>query len=129
MNTYPDLGRLLLRLNLGFLLILHGIYKLMHGVSGIEGMLANAGLPAFFAYGVFIGEIVAPIMLILGVKTRIAALIVLINMIVAILLVHTGQFSMLDNTGAWRLETQSFFFFNALIIALLGAGKYSIDKN
>lgn len=129
MNTYPDLGRLLLRLNLGCLLLLHGIYKLMHGVSGIEGMLTRSGLPAFIAYGVFVGEIIAPIMLILGVKTRIAALFALINMIVAILLVHTGQFGMLDNTGAWRLETQSFFFINALVIILLGAGKYSIDKN
>lgn len=129
MNTYPDFGRLILRLNLGFLIILHGIHKLIYGIGGIEGMVSHAGLPAFFAYGVFIGEIVAPIMLILGVKTRIAALIVLINMIVAILLVHTGQFGMLDNTGGWRLETQSFYFFNALVIFLLGAGKYSIDKN
>lgn len=129
MTTYPDLGRLLLRLNLGFLTLLHGIHKLIYGIGGIQGMVSNAGLPSFFAYGVFIGEIIAPIMLILGVKTRIAALIVLVNMIVAILLVHMGQFGMLDNTGAWRLETQSFFFFNALVIFLLGAGKYSIDKN
>lgn len=129
MGTYPDLGRLILRLNLGILLLMHGIHKLFYGVDGIANMLSNVGLPGFLAYAALIGEVIAPILLIIGVKTRIAAVLIMINMIVAILLVHLGHFGLLDKSGAWRLETQSFFFVSALVVFLLGAGKYSIDRN
>jgi len=68
--TYPlqsdDAGKLVLRLTLGILILLHGIAKLMDpgGLAGISGMLAAKGLPAFIAYGVYIGEVVAPAMII-----------------------------------------------------------------
>ena len=46
-----DAGKLVLRLAVGVLMLLHGIHKLLHGVDGIAGMLAGMGLPAFLAYG------------------------------------------------------------------------------
>ena len=51
-----DLGKLILRLTLGLLLLLHGIAKLESGVGWISGSLQGYGLQGFLAYGVFIGE-------------------------------------------------------------------------
>jgi putative oxidoreductase len=79
-----------------------------------------------FGYGVYIGEVVAPLLILVGLFTRPAALIVAINMIVAVLLAHTSQFFTLNETGGWALELQGMFFFAAVTVALLGAGRYSI---
>ncbi|HBM08808.1 MAG TPA: GntR family transcriptional regulator, partial [Pseudomonas sp.] len=83
-----DLGKLVLRVSVGVLILLHGIFKLQNGVDGIAGMLGNNGLPAFLAYGVYIGEVVGPALVILGVFTRIGALLIAGNMLVAFLLAH-----------------------------------------
>jgi putative oxidoreductase len=47
-------------------------------------------------------------------------------MIVAVALAHGSQFFTLSKTGGWALELQGFYFFIALAIALLGAGRYSL---
>lgn len=119
-------ARLLLRVVLGVLLLFHGVYKILHGVGPITGMVTQAGLPPFVAYGVFLGEVVAPVLLILGVWTRAAALVVLGNMLFALGLVHTADFLKLAKTGGWALELQAFYFFVALAVMLLGAGRYSM---
>jgi putative oxidoreductase len=121
-----DLGRLVLRLSLGMLTLLHGIAKLESGVGFITGMLAKAGLPAQLAYLVYVGEIVAPLLLIVGVFTRPAALIVVVNMVVAIVLVHSAELFKIGGQGGWALELQGFFLFTALAVALLGAGRFSV---
>ena len=54
-----DLGKLLLRLAVGGLMLFHGLHKLFGGVGFISGMLVEKGLPGFIAYGVFVGEGVA----------------------------------------------------------------------
>lgn len=46
-------------------MLFHGIAKLLHGLEGIKGMLASKGLPAFFAYGAYVGEIIAPLLIII----------------------------------------------------------------
>lgn len=125
-TTMDDSGKLVLRLAIGILVLLHGLSKLMNGISFIEGMMTARGLPAFFAYAVYIGEVIAPILLIIGLYTRPAALIVAINMIVAIVLVHTGQMFAMTQTGGWALELQGMFLFGAIAVALLGAGRYSV---
>src|SRR5689334_6284904 len=86
-----DLGRLVLRVTLGVLILFHGVAKLQGGLGVVTGMVAKTGLPAEFGYAVLAGELVAPILLIVGAWTRAAALLVVINMIVAVLLVHTSQ--------------------------------------
>jgi putative oxidoreductase len=78
-----DAGKLLLRVTIGVLVLLHGIFKLSAGVGFIGGMLAKAGLPGGLAYLVYVGEIVAPLLLIAGFWTRAAAGVIVINMIVA----------------------------------------------
>ena len=89
-------------------------------------MLAKAGLPAALGYLVYVGEVIAPLMILAGIFTRPAALVVAINMIVAVLLVHTSQFFTLNKTGGWALELQGMYFFAAVAVALLGAGRYSL---
>ncbi|WP_148860998.1 DoxX family protein [Marinobacter fonticola] len=123
-----DLGKLIVRLTLGGLLLFHGIAKLFHGVGFIESQLVSHGLPAVLAYGVFIGELLAPLMIVLGYQTRIGALIVVINMIVAIVLVHTHELMQLSQSGGWALELQGFFLFIALALVFLGPGRYKLHS-
>ena len=121
-----DTGKLVLRAALSILLLFHGVSKLVGGVGFIAGVLAKAGLPPTIGYLVYIGEVVAPLLMLFGIYTRLAALVVAINMIVAVLLVHTGQFFTMSETGGWALELQAFYFASALAVALLGAGRYSV---
>lgn len=126
MNNLSDAGRLVLRLILGLLLLLHGISKLKNGVGFIGPMLAQHGLPEQGAYLAYIGEVLAPILLILGLWTRVGGLIVVVNMLFAFGLVHVGQLGELSKSGGWALELQAFYLFTGLSVALLGAGRFSI---
>ena len=124
-TTSEDSGKLLLRLAVGLLMLLHGIAKMTHGVDAIEGMLAQHGLPAALAYGAYVGEVVAPLFVIVGLFTRPAALIIAVNMLFAIGLAHADQIFQLGKQGGWALELQGLYLFGALAIALLGAGRIS----
>jgi putative oxidoreductase len=121
-----DTGKLILRLALGILMLLHGIAKIKGGVGFAASMLTSHGLPGVLAYLVYVGEIVAPVLLIIGLYTRPAAWIVVINMLVAIWLVHMKQIGMLNKQGGWELELQGLFLFSAMAVAFLGAGRFSI---
>jgi len=123
-----DVGKLILRLALGVMILLHGIFKLQHGVGGIAGMLQGAGLPGFLAYGVFIGEVVAPIMIIIGYHTRVGAALIVGNMLVALFLAHMGQLFSLTSQGGWALELQGFYLFTAAALFFLGAGRYAMKN-
>ncbi|MAA66006.1 MAG: GntR family transcriptional regulator [Alteromonadaceae bacterium] len=123
-----DLGKLIVRLTLGGLLLFHGISKLFNGIGFIESQLVSHGLPAVLAYGVYIGEVIAPLMLILGYQTKIGALIVVVNMVVAIALVHANQLMSLSGNGGWALELQGFFLFIALAAVFLGPGRYKLHS-
>ncbi len=123
-----DLGKLILRLMLGVLMLFHGYAKIVKGVSGIEGLLHSASLPGWIAYGVYIGEVIAPIMLILGFYARIGGLIVIVSMIFAVALAHSHQVFDLSRTGGWALELQGFFLLTGLVITLIGPGRFSINK-
>ena len=103
-----DLGKLILRLCLGGLLILHGIAKLKTGVAWMGGSLASAGLPPLLAYGVYVGELVAPVLIIIGLWARVGALLVMVNMLFALALVHTADFFALGGSGGWRMSMLAF---------------------
>lgn len=124
-----DIGKLVLRLTLGILMLLHGIAKLRHGVSGIEGMVTSHGLPGFLAYGVFVGEVIAPLLVIAGFYARIGGLIIAVNMVVAIALAHSSQLFDIGKQGGWELELQGFFLFTAVAVALIGPGKPAVNKH
>lgn len=122
-----DVGKLILRLTLGALILFHGVAKLMGGVGGLSGMVTAAGLPAFVTYGVYIGEVVAPILVLLGWYSRIGAAVIAINMLFAVALAHRAQILTIGDTGGWALELQGMFFFTAVVIALIGPGRFSVN--
>jgi putative oxidoreductase len=123
-----DTGKLILRITTAGLILFHGISKIMHGVAFMGGALAQFHLPAFIAYGVYVGEVVAPLFIIIGLWTRVAALVVVFNMVMAIVLeAHRNAF-VIQRTGAWGLETEAFYLLTALVIFFIGAGRYSITQ-
>jgi putative oxidoreductase len=121
-----DIGKLVLRVSVGVLILLHGIFKLQNGIGGIAGMLSGHGLPAFLAYGVYLGEVVGPVLVTVGLFTRIGALLIVGNMLVAFGLAHMQELFSLGQMGGWALELQGMFLFGSVAIALLGAGRYSV---
>jgi putative oxidoreductase len=123
-----DVGKLILRVTLGWLMLMHGIHKLIHGISGIEGMVAGASLPGFLAYGVYVGEVLAPVLVILGFHARIGAALIAVNMVVAIALAHPAELFDLTRHGGWALELQGFFLFTAVAVAFMGPGRISINR-
>src|SRR5436190_396409 len=100
-----DIAKLVLRLTIGGLMLFHGISKVVHGIAPIKDMIHASGLPSIVAYGVYMGEVVAPILIILGVLTRPAALVFSFNMVVAVLMAHRAQvFTLEPMGGGYALE-------------------------
>ena len=122
-------GILVLRLSIGVLIILHGISKLMHGAGFIEQTVEAAGLPSFIAYGVYVGEVIAPLFIIAGFGTLIAAAIFAFNCFVAAMLVHSTQIFQLDPaSGGWAIELLGLYFFGAVALIFTGGGKYALSN-
>ncbi len=122
-----DVGKLILRLALGICVLLHGVAKITGGVSGISGMLNGAGLPGVLAYGVYIGEVIAPLLVILGFYSRIGAWIIVINMILALALAHMSELFSLSSSGGWAIELQVMFLFSSVALALIGPGRFAVN--
>jgi putative oxidoreductase len=121
-----DAGKLVLRLTVGGLMLFHGIHKIEHGVGWMAAPLEARGLPGFLAYGAYLGEIVAPLLMMVGFLTRPAALAVAGTMVMAVFLVLSNQLFSLTEHGGWALELNAFFFFGSVAVALLGPGKWSL---
>lgn len=122
-----DIGRLILRLTVASLMLLHGIGKLRHGIGGIASSVSGHSLPHFVAYGVYVGEVIAPLFVLAGIYTRPAAAIIAVDMLFAIWLKHTGELFHLGSAGGYALELQLLYFAGAVAIALFGAGRYAIN--
>ncbi len=124
-----NLGKLLVRIAVGGLILFHGIFKLTHGIGFIEVMLAGRGWPGFIAYGVYLGEILAPILIIVGFKTRVAALVVAIDMVAAIWLAHANSILVIKEAGgAWAIELEAFYLLASLALFFMGGGQYSVTR-
>jgi len=107
-----------LAFSLGVLLLFHGVDKIMNGTAFIEKMLTNANIPyaKYITYGVFIGEVLAPILLIIGRYVKIAGGIIAFNMLVAIFLVHRDTIFTLSEHGGWSIELQLLYFIAGLTL-------------
>lgn len=128
MKKNTDTGLLILRLVIGVLMLLHGFGKLGGGLEFIKGMLSQKGLPSFIAYGVIVGEVIAPIAIIIGYRTRIAASIYAINCLAAILLVHAQDIFKMGEHGGWAIELLGLYLFGSLVLFFSGGGKYALSK-
>jgi putative oxidoreductase len=123
-----DLGKLILRVLVGILLLFHGIDKLQHGYGFVEQMLRNARFPGFFSHLILVGEILAPFFMILGLYTRQAALIQMFVMLMAIFLVHTKELFSVSAHGGYALELQAFYLFGSLAVFFFGAGRFKVAR-
>lgn len=126
-----DTGKLILRLTVGSLMLFHGIAKIMHpgALDFISAMLAGFGLPVILAYGVYVGEVIAPLMVITGYKARIGGLLIAVNMLFALVLAHTGDFFSLSEHGGWMVELQVFYLLSAIAVIFLGSGRQAIKPD
>lgn len=129
MKKNIDLGMLISRIAIGFPMSVYGINKLIHGVGFIEEMMIMHGLPSFFAYGVFAGEIIAPIMLIIGFRARLAGLIFAANCFTATILAQTSNIFKLNDFGGWALELLFIYLIIGLSFFFSGAGKYAVSAH
>ncbi|MFV0345086.1 MAG: DoxX family protein [Bacteroidales bacterium] len=123
-----NIGLLLLRVSVGVMMLLHGIAKLIHGVGFIEGMLTGMGMPAFFAWGVYVGEVVAPLMLIVGYRTRIGGAVMAFNCLVAIMMAHSSNLFAMGEHGGLANELIFLYFFISLALLFTGGGKYAVSS-
>ncbi|MFT7860151.1 MAG: DoxX family protein [Sulfurimonas sp.] len=127
MLLQPDLAKLLLRVSLGILILFHGIHKVIHGISGIKSMMDASIFPGFFAYGVFVGELIAPIFIILGLYARVAAGVLAFNMFMAIYLAY-GFSLTLSKHGGLTWELPFVYLLMSILVILLGSGKYGVNS-
>jgi putative oxidoreductase len=136
MATDNDLGTTILRLVLGVIFFAHGSQKMLgwfggYGFTGTMGFFTGTmHIPAVFAFLAIAAEFFGGIGLIFGLFTRVAALGVLCNMIVAIAMVHSRFGFWMNWTGTQKGEG---FEYHLLLIAasvllmIRGAGAASVD--
>ena len=127
-SVNEDIGKLILRITIGGLLIFHGIKKAVDGHDFVKKVLTEKGLPEYLWLGVPIGEIIAPLLLIFGMFTRSATLIIAFTMIMTIYLAFGIAGFELNQYGAFKVELNLFYLFTAVSLYFLGAGKYSLSE-
>nr|WP_298998951.1 DoxX family protein [uncultured Allomuricauda sp.] len=121
-NLLVHLGLALLRILPSAMMLTHGFPKLQKLLSGnmeFPNPLGIGSAPSLFLC--VVGEFLCPVLLIIGFKTRWAAIPAAITMAVAAFIVHGS-----DPFG--RKELALLYFTIFVVVFLLGPGKYSIDK-
>lgn len=118
-----DLGLLLLRISTGGLMLFHGVSKLIHGISFL---VENMGA---FGYAVYIGEVLAPLLILIGFRTRIATVLLAVTCLVAVATAHSQEIFKISEHGGYALELLGLYFFGALALFFTGAGKYAASKS
>lgn len=123
-----QLGKLVLRLGLGGLILFHGVHKLLTGLDPVKAMLTSHGLPDALAFGAYVGEIVAPVLIILGLFTRIGGALIALEVLALVLLGGAPQVLTISPDGAYGLEIEALYFVGALTVMLVGAGRISLGR-
>ena len=122
LNALQPVGLLLLRLALGIIFIWHGYPKLTHP-NAMHGIFVQHGLPGYFVAVAGVLEVFGGGLLILGFLTRIAALLLAIEMAVAIWKVHSAGGYLAVHNYEFPLALAAACF----AIATVGAGPASVD--
>lgn len=122
----PDAAKLLLRATLGGLTLFHGVDKLLNGTVGVRADLAGAGIPTILGYGVYVGEVIAPLLVLIGLFTRPAALTIAGSIAFATLAAHPHHYVSVTPLGGFAAEAYVFYALVGIAIALLGAGRYAV---
>ena len=119
-------GRLVLRLGVGGLMLLHGSHKLFAGLDGVKSMLVEHKLPVVLSYAVYFGEIAGPILVILGLFARFGAFLIAAEVAALVVLTGLAEALKLAPGGGYALEVQALYLAGALAILFLGPGKLSV---
>ena len=120
-STY-HIGLFLLRFTFSAMMLSHGIPKLLNLIQGTLMKSDPIGIGVLVTTVlVVIAEAICPLLIIIGYKTRLASIPVIITMGVAAFIVHGA-----DPIGV--KEKALLFLFAFVAIALLGAGKHSVDR-
>lgn len=127
MNTKQHLGLLLFRFSIAFTMLIYGITKLIYGIDGIFTILQQKGLPEVLGYGVYVGEIVAPILIIIGYRTKLAGLIFAFNCIVATILDQLPNIFKLNEYGGWAVQLLFIYIIFGIALYFTGGGKYAVS--
>src|SRR5262245_65076614 len=91
LSSFQPLGLLGLRIALGLVFFTHGYPKLTRSATAMQSMFVQHGLPAQLVYVAGVLETFGGVLLILGLFSRPAALLLAIEMGVAIVKVHNGH--------------------------------------
>ena len=126
--TKNDVGLLILRIGIGLLMLFHGIDKISD-ISFIKMILSEKNIPEIFAYGVYVGEILAPIFLIIGYRVKIAAYVFISNCLSAVLLVFPDEIFSLNETGGWGIELLGLYMLGAITLVFTGGGNIALFNN
>ena len=122
LNALQPVGLLILRVALGIIFMSHGYPKLAH-VGAMHGMFTQHGLPGYFAEMAGILELFGGALLVLGLFTRAAALLLTLEMAVAIWKVHSGGGLLAVHNYEFPLALLAGCF----ALATVGAGRVSAD--
>ena len=123
LSSLQPLGLLLVRVALGIIFIFHGYPKLLHQGAGMQGFFVQHELPGYFVYLSGVLEVFGGTLLVLGLFTRGAALLLAIEMGVAIWKVHSVG-------GIYAVHNYEFalaVMAGSLALATVGAGLVSLD--
>jgi putative oxidoreductase len=123
LNSLQPVGLLVLRVVLGLIFFSHGYPKVAHSAPGMQAFFVEHGLPGYFVYISGVLEVFGAVLLALGVFTRGAALLLAIEMGVAIWKVHSsgGYFAVHNYEFPLAMLAGSF------ALATIGAGLLSLD--
>ena len=122
MTRFYDSALALLRIVFSLLMMTHGWSKLERILDGNLNFGDPLGLGSTLSlYLVTFAELVAPIFIIVGFKTRIMALITSFAMAVAAFIAHGAD-------PLAKKEMALLYLVGFLSVALMGAGRYSIDQ-
>ena len=123
LNSLQPLGLVVLRVVLGLIFLSHGYPKLAHAGAGMQGFFVQHGLPGYFVYVSGVLEVFGGALLVLGLFTRVTALLLAIEMGVAIWKVHSvGGYLAVHN-----YEFPLAMLAGSLALATVGAGLLSLD--
>jgi uncharacterized membrane protein YphA (DoxX/SURF4 family) len=101
--TDSDIGLLIIRITLGVTIFFHGWHKVLHGIEDQKGLIEAIGIPGFFMYFGYISEVLAPVLIILGIFTRLSAIAIII--------------------------TQLFYLFIPIALLFTGPGRFTVFKS
>jgi len=130
-HSNPSSGNLLIRLMVGGVFFTEGIQKLMFPAAMAAGRFTQIGIPSPEFFGLFVGytEIICGFLLLIGLITRIAAIPLLIDIVVAI---YTTKIPILMHKGFWsaihEARTDLCMLLGLIFLLSLGSGKWSFDN-